>query len=77
MIGILEQRQIVCPPHMTPLEFGRSLDFLPREGYEIVCRLTSIFYRVRFGTGRLSIGQRRTLSRVVDRLRNVLLPLAK
>ena len=74
MIGILEQREIVCPAHMTPLEFGRSLDFLPREAYEIVCRLTSIFYRVRFGTGKLSLGQRRSLTRVVDRLRGVLVP---
>ena len=77
MIHVLEQRRIVCPPHLTPLEFSRSLEFLSEEAYDHVVRLTEIFYRVRFGQAELSGGQRRALVRVVDRLRAMLLPQQK
>ena len=70
---ILERRSIERPAHLTPLEFGQSLSFLPYEAYETIVRLTGVFYRVRFGNAQLSAGQRRSLARVVERLQQQLL----
>ena len=71
---ILERRQIERPPHLTPLEFGQSLSFLPAEAYETIVRLTHVFYRIRFGNRQLSAGQRRSLARVIERLQHQLGP---
>jgi len=50
------------------MEFSRSLTFLPAMSYETVRRLTSVYYRVRYGGGELDIGQRLRLGRVIGRL---------
>lgn len=71
---ILERRNIERPAHMTPLEFGQSLTFLPAEAYDTIVRLTNVFYQIRFGNKRLSAGQRRSLARVIDRLHLQLSP---
>jgi protein-glutamine gamma-glutamyltransferase len=71
---ILERRQIERPPHLTPLEFGQSLSFLPAEAYNTIVRLTYVFYRIRFGNRKLSTGQRRSLARVIERLQHQLGP---
>lgn len=71
---ILERRQIDRPAHLTPLEFGQSLTFLPAEAYDTIVRLTTVFYRIRFGNRRLTAGQRRSLGRVLDRLQQQLGP---
>ncbi len=68
MIDVLARRNILRQPHLTPLEFSHSLTFLPGDAFETIVRLTEIFYRVRYGKGSLSSGQRRSLARVVDRL---------
>ncbi len=73
LIDVLERREIVRAPHLTPLEFSHSLSFLSNESYETIVRLTEIFYRVRYGKASLSPGQRRVLGRVVDRLGSQLL----
>ncbi len=51
--------------HQTPMEFGRSLDFLPAEPYRNVQRLTGIFYRIRFGKAELPPTRRRRLEHAV------------
>lgn len=68
LIDLLARRQIVRASHLTPLEFGHSLTYLPLEAYETIVRLTEIFYRVRYGKATLSPGRRRLLGRAVDRL---------
>jgi protein-glutamine gamma-glutamyltransferase len=69
---ILERRGVTRPPHLTPLEFCRSIAFLPPVGYDLVQRLTDLFYRVRYGQRDLTAAQQRRLGRVVDRLNTVL-----
>ncbi|HSZ56507.1 MAG TPA: DUF3488 and transglutaminase-like domain-containing protein, partial [Tepidisphaeraceae bacterium] len=53
LLRMLESRQMVRPPHRTPLEFGRSLSFLPAGVYDTILRLTRLFYQVRYGGAEL------------------------
>lgn len=68
LVRLLSRHGIHRARHLTPLEFSRSLTFLPATTYETVRRLTTLFYRVRFGDGDLDGGQRRRLGTVIARL---------
>ncbi|MDB5173771.1 MAG: hypothetical protein JWN51_2544, partial [Phycisphaerales bacterium] len=72
LLQLLGRHQISRPRHLTPLEFSRSLLFLPAGAYETVSRLTELFYKVRFGRAELSIARRRHLSAVIERLESEL-----
>ncbi|MDB5297575.1 MAG: hypothetical protein JWO31_3558, partial [Phycisphaerales bacterium] len=76
LLQILARRQIVRPGHLTPLEFARSLLFLPANAYETVRRLTEVFYGVRYGGRELNAGLRHRLGRVIARLDDELGPPA-
>jgi protein-glutamine gamma-glutamyltransferase len=53
LIRILERHRMIRPKHQTPLEFSRSLSFLPTDVYHDIQSLTEIFYRIRYaGIGR-------------------------
>ncbi|MBC7785368.1 MAG: DUF4129 domain-containing protein, partial [Burkholderiales bacterium] len=64
----LERRKISRSAHMTPMEFSRSVGFLPGEWYSAIQRLTRVFYRVRYGGRELNQSQQARLMRVVDRI---------
>lgn len=68
LLKLLDRHRIVRPSHFTPMEFGRSLTFLPSDTYEAVQRLTGLFYRVRYGGATVQPAQHRRLSAVVGRL---------
>jgi len=68
LLRILERRDIRRPPHLTPLEFARSLLFLPGSAYRNVRQMTEVFYRVRYGQQELSAGLQRRLRRVIERI---------
>jgi transglutaminase-like putative cysteine protease len=68
MTELLARRRISKPAHMTPQEFGRSLTFLPTEAFDLIDRLTRVFYRVRYGGANIPQGQQRRLQNVVQRL---------
>lgn len=68
LLQLLARHQITRPRHLTPLEFARSLAFLPAGAYETVHRLTGLFYRVRFGKSELDSGQRRRLGTTIGKL---------
>jgi transglutaminase-like putative cysteine protease len=68
LMRVLHRRGIVRPAYLTPLEFASSLTFLPRESYDLIFRLTGLFYRVRFGDLDLSPIRQRHLHEVVRRL---------
>jgi hypothetical protein len=68
LVQLLDRLGIHRPRHQTPMEFSDSLLFLPSEPYRTICRLTQVFYRVRFGKAELSTAQRRRLHNVLDRL---------
>lgn len=74
MVRALERRQIIRAAHLTPMEFSRSIDFLPAEVFQVVQRLTRVFYRVRYGGVDLQVPQQRRLARVVERLDGALGP---
>jgi hypothetical protein len=76
LLRLLARHDVHRPRHLTPMEFSRSLTFLPAQAYENVRRLTSIFYRVRYGGGELDAGQRKRLDRVIGRLEHELAALA-
>jgi hypothetical protein len=65
LLNLLARHRIVCPPHLTPLEFSDSITFLPNELYDEVKRLTEMFYRVRFGRVALTGAQQRHLKNVI------------
>jgi hypothetical protein len=69
---LLARHQINRPAHLTPMEFARSLLFLPSDLYETVRRLTGVFYRVRYGRADLSPAQQRRLGNVIDRVEGAL-----
>jgi hypothetical protein len=68
MIRTLSRHGIRCSPHLTPGEFSRSVAFLPSELFDIVRRLTNIFYRIRYGQAELSGQQQRRLKTSISRL---------
>lgn len=68
LLLLLERRQIRRAAHQTPLEFARSLLYLPADAYETIHRLTELFYRVRYGQQNLSGGLRKRVSAVVAKL---------
>jgi transglutaminase-like putative cysteine protease len=65
---VLHRQQILRPNYMTQQEFADSLSFLPHQTYEIIRRLTRLFYRVRFGDAHLNPHRQRRLEEVVRRL---------
>ncbi|HSU67601.1 MAG TPA: DUF3488 and transglutaminase-like domain-containing protein [Tepidisphaeraceae bacterium] len=68
MLRLLDQYQIRRAAHHTPLEFCRSLAFLPSEAYDTVHRLTQLFYKVRYGGTELPPARQRRLDNVIGRL---------
>lgn len=68
LMRLLARQGICRPPHLTPLEFSRTLLFLPSEAYDTIRRLTEVFYRVRYGHAELDGRQRRRLEGVISRL---------
>jgi transglutaminase-like putative cysteine protease len=72
LIQLLEQHRIVRPRHQTPMEFSRSLTFLPSIAYDDIIRLTRMFYRVRYGAGQLNAIRQRHLSMMVIRIGHAL-----
>jgi hypothetical protein len=68
LVQMLAARQIVRPAHRTPLEFSRSLSFLPAGVYDTILRLTQLFYQVRYGGVELTNRRQRWLGSVLIRL---------
>ncbi|HEX8323789.1 MAG TPA: DUF3488 and transglutaminase-like domain-containing protein [Tepidisphaeraceae bacterium] len=68
MLQTLERRKIQRASHLTPREFGASVGFLPAEAYDLVQRLTRVFYRVRYGEAELQPAQQKRLARSVERI---------
>ncbi|MGE5610334.1 MAG: DUF4129 domain-containing transglutaminase family protein, partial [Bacillota bacterium] len=68
LMRVLHRQRILRPHHMTQQEFAESLIFLPHQTYQIVRRLTRLFYRVRFGDVHLNPHRQRRLEEVVRRL---------
>jgi protein-glutamine gamma-glutamyltransferase len=72
LLRILERHQIQRPRHLTPLEFSRSLAYLPAQVYDDIHRLTELFYRIRYGPTRRSTYSQRYLAKVVNRIQETL-----
>ncbi len=67
LITALARRNFIRPNHLTPMEFTDHL-LLPRQEYEVVRRLTRLFYRIRYGTVALTPQRMRRLEQVVEHL---------
>ena len=65
---MLEERRLIRPAHHTPLEFSRSLSFLPAGIYDTILRLTQLFYQIRYGGAQLTPPRQRRLHNVLERL---------
>jgi Ca2+/Na+ antiporter len=72
LLRMLEQHAIVRPPHFTPLEFGRSLSFLPAAVYDRILRLTHLFYAVRYGGVELTPARQKHLANTLSALSTTL-----
>ena len=59
-------------PNLTPGEFSRSIAFLPSELFDLVRRLTKIFYRIRYGGAELSSMQQRRLKTSIARIESAM-----
>lgn len=68
LLRLLRRHRITRPAHCTPLEFSQSLAFLPADAYDTVQRLTTLFYKVRYGGAELPAARQRQLASVVTRL---------
>jgi transglutaminase-like putative cysteine protease len=77
MLLMLDDRGIARAEHQTPMEFARSLAYLPSEATDIVLRLTRVFYRIRFGDADLAPRRLRRLDRSVERLQAILPPVRR
>lgn len=72
MISTLARNGIKCAPNLTPSEFSRSIAFLPSELFDVVRRLTNIFYKIRYGQAELSGMQQRRLKTSISRLESAM-----
>jgi transglutaminase-like putative cysteine protease len=72
LLRILDKHKIARPANLTPLEFSRTLSFLPNAVYDEILRLTRIFYRIRYGGERLNAHRQRHLAAVVHRIQHEL-----
>ena len=68
LMQLLERHSITRPRNLTPLEFSSQITFLPAEVFDAIRRLTSIFYRIRYGGHQISYEQRQRLNRVIARI---------
>jgi protein-glutamine gamma-glutamyltransferase len=68
LLRLLGRHRIIRPAHCTPLEFSRSLAFLPADAYNTVQRLTGLFYKIRYGGAVLPPARQRRLSVVLSTL---------
>ena len=68
LLQLLERHGAARPANLTPLEFSRSVSFLPPEVYRAVGGLTGVYYKVRYGGRDLSAARRRRLDTVIERL---------
>ncbi len=68
LMRLLERHDISRPAHLTPREFAESLSYLPTEAYDGICRLTNVFYRIRYGNAQLQPSQRRRLHDFIERI---------
>jgi hypothetical protein len=74
LMRLLARHNITCPAHQTPMEFSESLTYLPAEAFDSIRRLTSIFYRIRYGHAELSPVQQRRLRSMIGRIHAGLSP---
>jgi hypothetical protein len=72
LLRLLEKHKIVRPAHLTPMEFSRSITFLPAEVYDTVQRVTHLFYRVRYGGAQLSAAQQGHLNIAIEQVEHSL-----
>ena len=72
LVQLLARHKINRPPHLTPLEFSQTLSFLPPNAYELIGRLTGVFYRIRFGGAEVDDGRQRRLGTMVGRLEGMM-----
>lgn len=75
LLQVLAGRKIERPSHLTPMEFSRSVGYLPHDVYSSIQRLTRIYYRIRYGGHEIDANQQRRLIRVVDRIEKALGPV--
>jgi transglutaminase-like putative cysteine protease len=72
LLLLLDRHRIARPSHLTPMEFSRSVTFLPNEVFDSIRRLTDIFYRVRYGRHELTPAQQRHLYAVIREINQTL-----
>jgi hypothetical protein len=72
LLQLLERHNIRRPEYLTPMEFSNAIAFLPASVYDAIHRLTSIFYRIRYGRQSVSAEQQRRLHKTIDRIGEVL-----
>ena len=72
LLQLLNRHRIRQPAHLTPMEFSRSLAFLPADAYDTVRRLTALFYKVRYGGIELPASRQRRLNQVLAQLSRAL-----
>jgi transglutaminase-like putative cysteine protease len=68
LLRVLDQQEISRPEHLTPLEFCRSLSFLPNAVYDDIYRLTQVFYKVRYGGVELNLHRQQHLLTAVSHI---------
>ena len=72
LMRILARHKIRRPQNLTPLEFSRSLAFLPADIYRDIHRLTQLFYRIRYGGSTVLSPSPKHTAAVVYRIQRIL-----
>jgi hypothetical protein len=68
LLSLLTRHHMIRQPQQTPLEFSRSLLFLPAKTYEAIRRLTELFYSVRYGHTELTPARQKHLESMIEKL---------
>jgi len=69
MLRLLEKRKIVKPAYVTPLEFLDSPSLLEHPMFGDIEAITSIYYRIRYGGGKLGDNEAAGINDMLHRLK--------
>jgi len=56
----------------TPREFAQSLAYLPGQAYDLVHRLTDLYYQIRYGGAELNVSRRSKVRKAIEQVEQIL-----
>lgn len=72
LLRLLARYRIERSRSQTPREFAESLAYLPANAYDLVHRLTDLYYQIRYGGAELNANRRAKVRKAIDEVDQIL-----